>query len=192
MIHLAGATRLSFLFPAPVPAALAFYGERIERLTDYLPHISLARRAGPGAFRMCYHACELGAYSVHIFCDVAIEKDILGRQIRVVSRPLPHPVRARAGWSSTTASGVYCSTSTFLPHENGTRVEFALSLAGDLPTPHSMRVMPGGVRDAIAQTIARRRIHEIAGGFINATRAEYVAQQAPAGPLALTPATVLV
>ena len=176
MIRLAGATRLSFLFPAPVPAALEFYGQLVSRLTDYLPHISLTRQAGPAAFRMCYQAVELGAYTVHIYCDVAIEQDMERRQIRVLSRPLPDPVRARAGFNATTASGVYHSTSTFYPHEDGTRVDFALALSGDLPTPYSMRIMPGGVCDAIAQSIARRRIQEIARGFIYATRADYQAQ----------------
>ena len=191
MIHLAGTTQLSFLFPAPVPEALAFYGALLGRLTDFLPHISLVQRAGPDAFRMSYRACELGAYSVHISCDVAIERDLQARQIRVVARPLPHPVAAQAGLNATTATGTYRSTSTFFAHEHGCRVEFDLALSGDLPTPYSLRIVPGSVRDALAQTIARRRIHEIAGGFISATRAHFLSQQPSFGASALISATAM-
>lgn len=162
-MKLAGTTRLSFNFPAQRPLAIAYY-RNLSRLVAFLPHISLVKAYTPDHFRMLYSANEFGAYDIRVLCDVEIS--VADNMVRLRPSDARPRIKSRRGLYTTTGKGVYASDSIF--HERGdeTLIEFALQLKADLPTPTSMRMMPGRMADKLANSIAERRIHEIAAGFI--------------------------
>ena len=69
MIKVAGSVHRSFVFPAELPLAYAYYAD-IGRVLSYLPHICVARTYGPDQLRLLYHSTELGLYRIRIFADV--------------------------------------------------------------------------------------------------------------------------
>jgi len=164
MIRVAGSARRSFIFPAELPVAYAYYAD-IGRVLSYLPHICLARTFGPDRLRLLYHSTELGIYRVRIFADVqTILED--GRVLHV--RPLEDTptVQARTETRSTMAQGRFTSQSTFHDMGDRTRIEYSLGLQADLPTPVGLRIMPSAVVSGIARSVTNARIHEIVQGFI--------------------------
>lgn len=164
MIRVAGSVHRSFVFPAELPLAYAYYAD-IGRVLSYLPHICLARTYGPDRLRLLYHSTELGIYQIRIFADVqTILED--GRVLHVRPLDSAHPVEAQTGAHSTTAQGYFSSQSIFHNLGNHTRIEYNLRLRADLPTPLGLRVMPGLVVSGIARSITNRRIREIVEGFI--------------------------
>ena len=164
MIKVRGSVRRSFIFPANLPLAYAYYGD-VARVLNYLPHICLVRAYGPDRFRLSYSTTELGAYQIHILADVQTTLEE-GWRIRVHPLAGIEPAPARAGLNSTTALGYFQSESVF--HEDGdqTRIEYSLKLQAQLPTPLGLRFMPGRVVDSIARSITGMRIREISEGFI--------------------------
>jgi hypothetical protein len=167
MIKLSGSTRRSFLFPADLPLAYAYYGD-VGRLLNYLPHICLVRSYGPDRFRLLYNSTELGTYHVRIFADVQTtldEKSVL----RVHPLNGIPPVDAQAGLNSTSAQGYFASTSVFTHAGDETRIEYSLELRAELPRPLGLRLMPGSMVRGIARSIAGMRIREISEGFIERT-----------------------
>jgi hypothetical protein len=171
MIKLAGSTRRSFLFPAELPLACAYYGD-VARLLNYLPHICLVRAYGPDRFRLLYSSTELGAYHVRIFADVqtTLDEDWVLRVHPLNSIP---PTDAKASLNSTSAQGYFASTSVFAQAGAETRIEYSLELRAELPTPLGLRVMPGSMVQGIARSIANMRIREISEGFVERTVAAF-------------------
>ena len=165
MIRVAGSVHRSFVFPAELPLAYAYYAD-IGRVLSYLPHICLARTYGPERLRMLYHSTELGLYRIRIFADVQTHLED-GGVLHV--RPLDSlpPIQPEAGVHSTTAQGFFASQSIFHEMGNQTRIEYKLQLRADLPTPLGLRVMPGLVVGGIARSITNMRIREIIEGFID-------------------------
>ena len=164
MIEVLGSARRSFIFPASLPLAYAYYGD-VGRVLNYLPHICLVRAYGPDRFRLSYNTTELGAYHIHILADV---QTILaeGRRIRIHPLAGIPPVQSEAGLNSATAQGYFESESIFYEAGDQTRIEYSLKLQAELPSPLGLRFLPGIVIDSIAQSITRMRIREIAEGFI--------------------------
>lgn len=164
MIRVSGAIHRSFIFPAGLPLAYAYYAD-IGRVLRHLPHICLAQRYGPDHLRLLYRSTELGIYSFRIVADVqTILED--GHVLHV--RPLESlpPVQPQIGADSTMAQGRFTSTSVFHHRGDETRIEYNLQLQADLPTPFGLRVMPGVVVNGIARSITKTRIREIVEGFI--------------------------
>ena len=165
MIKVAGSVHRSFVFPAELPLAYAYYAD-IGRVLSYLPHICVARTYGPDQLRLLYHSTELGLYRIRIFADVqTLLED--GQVLRVRSLDGQSPVEPEAGAQSATAQGYFTSESTFHDAGSQTRVEYKLQLRADLPTPLGLRIMPGLVIGSIARSITNRRIREIVEGFID-------------------------
>ena len=165
MIRVAGSVHRSFVFPAELPLAYAYYAD-IGRVLSYLPHICLARTYGPDQLRLLSHSTELGLYRIRIFADV---QTLLEDGCVLHARPLDAqpPVLSDAGARSATAQGYFTSRSTFHDSGSQTRIEYKLQLRADLPTPLGLRVMPELVVGSIARSITNMRIREIVEGFIN-------------------------
>lgn len=165
MIRVAGSVHRSFVFPAELPLAYAYYAD-IGRVLSYLPHICLARTYGPDRLRLLYHSTELGIYRIRIFADVqTLLEDGCVLHVRPLDR-LP-PVQPQSRAHSATAQGFFTSQSTFHDMGNQTRIEYKLRLRADLPTPLGLRVMPGLVVGGIARSITNIRIREIVEGFVD-------------------------
>lgn len=164
MIRVAGSAHRSFIFPAELPLAYAYYAD-IGRVLRHLPHICLAQTYSPGQLRLVYRSTELGIYRVRIFADVqTILEDGHVLHVRPVDG-LP-PVQAQYGAHSTTAQGEFTSQSVFRDIGSQTEIEYSLRLQADLPTPRGLRMMPGVVVGSIARSITHTRIREIVAGFV--------------------------
>jgi len=165
MIRVAGSVHRSFVFPAELPLAYAYYAD-IGRVLSYLPHICLARTYGPDRLRLLYHSTELGLYQIRIFADVQTSLED-GRVLHVRPQDRLPPVQPQSGAHSAMAQGYFTSQSTFHDLGSQTRIDYILRLRADLPTPLGLRVMPGLVVGGIARSITNMRIREIVEGFID-------------------------
>lgn len=164
MIKVVGSSRRSFVFPAELPLAYAYYGD-VGRLLNYLPHICLVRAYGPDRFRLLYSSTELGAYNIRIYADVQTTLEE-GWVVRVHPLSGHEPVAAQAGVHSSMAQGSFTSTSVFKDEGSQTRIEYSLQLQAQLPLPLGLRFMPGGMVNRIASSITKMRIRDIVQGFI--------------------------
>ena len=164
MIKVSGSARRSFRFPAELPIAYAYYAD-VGRVLSYLPRICLVRAYGPDRFRLVYRSTELGVYRIRIFADVQTQLEE-GGVLRVA--PLNHaaPPKGRADAHATSTQGYFSSRSVFYDEGERTRIEYALKLWGDLPTPRGLRFMPGFMVDRVAARITAMRMAEIVAGFI--------------------------
>jgi hypothetical protein len=172
MIRIEGSTRRSFLFPANLPTAYAYYSD-VSRLLHYLPHISLVRDYGGNSFRMLYSTTELGLYRIGIFWDVQTTLDDRGGVIRVEPLNRIEPVESQVGLHSSTAQGAFSSQSVFHVTGDQTKIEYSIQLHAQLPTPLGLDFMPGVMVDRVAKSITNRRIREIAQGFIERSVAAF-------------------
>jgi hypothetical protein len=164
MIQVAGSSSRSFVFPAELPLAYAYYAD-VGRLLTYLPHISMVRAYAPDRFRLLYTSTELGAYHIQIFADVQTTMET-GWVVRVHPLPGLAPVDSQAGVHSSTCQGFFTSRSAFKDEGQQTRIEYGLQLQAQLPTPLGLRLMPGGMVNRIARSITKARIRESVEGFI--------------------------
>lgn len=168
MISINGAVKRSYLFPAPLEAAIAYYGN-FEHIIQFLPHIHRVRTYTPNEFRLVYHTVELGAYDVKMFCDLRVHFDVAEQCLRVrVTEDYP-PVKPHFTLTSLSAQGQYASESFFHTEGKHTRVIYHLRLSAHLPTPLGLSLVPRPIINQIANNITLARIDEIADGFIEAT-----------------------
>jgi hypothetical protein len=166
MIKIAGSARRTFIFPADLPTAFAYYSD-VDRVLTYLPHISLVRAYAYDKFRILYSTIELGMYHVRIFCDLRTTLNGDKQQaLRITPLDNVPPVKPEASLNSITAPGHYSSASVFYAAGDKTRIDYSMTLQAKLPTPLGLRLMPGTVLDSVAGSITESRIHEIASGFI--------------------------
>jgi hypothetical protein len=167
MIKINGCTQRSFVFPAELPMAYAYYTD-LNRILTLLPHISIMRVYAYDRFRVLYNTLELGAYHIHILCDLQARLDVgEARVLRILPlRGMP-PVRPQAGLTSSTAHGIFSNESVFYEEPGGqTRIDYSLQLRARLPTPLGLRLVPDTVVNNIAESIMDMRVHEIVEGFI--------------------------
>jgi hypothetical protein len=165
MIKVSGSARRSFVFPAALPLAYAYYAD-IGRVLSYLPHICLVRAYSPDRLRLLYRSTELGIYHVRIFADVKTSLTD-GRILSIHPMDDIPPVKAAADIHSMAAQGCYSSKSVFHAEGSQTRIEYHLQLQANLPTPLGLHFMPSLVVNRIAGSITRMRIREIVEGFID-------------------------
>lgn len=171
MIKVVGHAEQSFVFPAELPIAYAYYGD-VARLLNYLPHISLVRAYGPDRFRLLYSSMELGAYQIQIFADVQTTLDE-GWVLRVHPLSGIAPVEPSTGLHSSTAQGFFASRSFFREEGTQTHIDYSLDLQAKLPTPLGLRLMPGRMVNRIASSITHSRIRETVEGFVNLSIAAF-------------------
>ena len=166
MINIAGSTQRSFIFPAGLDAAIDFYAD-IGRILHYLPHISIINKYDQQSYRMLYRTAELSLYRVSIYCDLAAELDLENHRLLIKPFHAPSPpIQARAGLYYLVSQGYFSSTSTFKPAREGTRVDYELELAAEMPMPHAIRLMPDGIVESLANSIMQKHMQEIIDGFI--------------------------
>lgn len=172
MIRLAGSVKRSFLFPGDLTSALHHYAD-MGRLFQYLPHISLIETYSKSQFRVLYSSVELGIYQIQLYCDLEVSQDTENALINVSMLPGKKPMKTKAGMHSIRGMAEYSSTSRFQPEGDCTRIYYHLNLEGKLPKPMALNLVPDSITDHIAESIAKRRIHEIADGFITGSLKEY-------------------
>lgn len=172
MISINGAVKRSYEFPAPLEAAMAYYGN-FEHIIQFLPHIRRVRTYTPNAFRLVYHTLELGAYDVKIFCDLQVHFDPAEQCLRVRAIEDYPPAPAHFTFTSLSAQGEYASESYFRAAGRHTHIEYHLRLSAQLPTPLGLSLVPRPIINQIAHNITLARIDEIADGFIEATIADF-------------------
>ena len=165
MIKIQGSVRRSFIFPAELPLAFAYYSD-LSRVLPYLPHISLVRVYDHNHFRVLYNSTELQAYHIRVYCDVQAQLDGEKKILYVNPSNIAPPVETSADAQSTTGQGRFSSRAVFRGRGAKTRIEYSLQLEADLPPPLGLRLMPGVVVNRIARNVTRRRMREIIVGFI--------------------------
>lgn len=172
MININGAVERSYIFPASLETAIAYYGN-FEHILKFLPHIQRVRTYTPSEFRLVYHTVELGAYDVKMFCDLRVYFDAAEQCLRVRAIENYPPVRPHFTLTSLSAQGEYASESYFQAEGPHTRVVYHLRLNAHLPSPLGLSLVPRPIINQIANNITLARIDEIADGFIEATVNDY-------------------
>ena len=171
MIRVAGSAHRSFIFPAELPLAYAYYAD-IGRVLRHLPHICLAQTYSPDHLRLLYRSTELGIYRIRIFADVqTILED--GHVLHVQPLDGLPPVQVQAASHLTTAQGKFTGHSVFHDMGSQTEIQYSIRLQADLPTPGGLRVMPRLVVNSIARSITHTRIREIVAGFVTRSVAAF-------------------
>lgn len=165
MIKIAGSIHRSFIFPAELPLAFAYYSD-LGRILTYLPHIFLVRAYAVNQFRMLYSTTELGTYHIRVFCDLQSRLDGKEKILFINPLDIAPPVKEKAGLRSATTQGYYSSKHVFHNEGDQTRIEYDLQLRANLPTPLGLRFMPSSMVNRIAHNIAKWRMREIVEGFI--------------------------
>lgn len=176
MIRLAGSVKRSFLFPSDMKTALNFYADMGE-LFKYLPHITVIKTYSKTQFRVRYSSTELGIYQIQLYCDLNVTKDNKNKQINVEMLNGKKPIKSKAGMHSIRGMAVYNSISSFKSEGDCTRVYYHLNLEGELPKPLAFSLVPDSITDHIAESIAKRRIFEIADGFITGSLIDFNKQR---------------
>lgn len=166
MIRLAGTAKRSFLFPSDIHTAMKFYADMGD-LFKYLPHITLIETYAKTQFRVLYSSTELSIYRIQLYCDLEVTFNEENDIIEVGMLKGKKPIKPKAGMHSSRGIANFKSTSQFISEGDRTRIYYHLNLHGELPTPRAFSLVPDSITDHIAESIAKRRIFEIADGFIS-------------------------
>jgi hypothetical protein len=172
MIHLAGSARRSFLFPGDIQTALNFYAD-MGRLFQYLPYIKLIKTYSNSQFRVRFQSTELGIYRIELYSDLEVTRDESSQQIKAGLLNGIKPVKSKAGMHSIRGMTAFTSISKFQSEGDQTRIYYHLNLEGQLLKPLAFNLIPDHIADHIAESIAKRRIFEIADGFITGSLKEF-------------------
>jgi len=165
MIRVAGSARRKFIFPARMAETFKYY-RNLERSFAFLPHIRLVHSRTPGHYRLEYSNLELGLYTVKIYCDVACEVDEGEYAIRIAADPHGMAVKPRSGLYSMSCHGTYHSVTLFDAQGEQTLVDYRIELNAHLPLPFSMRWIPAGLMDGVAQNRFVMHTDEIIDSFV--------------------------
>jgi hypothetical protein len=176
MIRLAGTAKRSFIFPGNLQDAMQHYAN-LEKLFEYLPFVSLINTFSTNQFRVRYASTELNIYKIQLYCDLEVVIDKGQSLINVKTLDANKPTRPKAGLHSSRGNASFASNSRFVPEGENTRIYYSLELNGKLPTPKAFSLVPLSITNHIAETIAKRRIFEIADGFIMASLADFQSQK---------------
>jgi hypothetical protein len=171
MIQLAGSSHRSYLFPADLPAAFAYYGD-LARSMRFLPHISIVERYAPDQLRLLYSAID-GLYRVRIYCDVLITIDQPNYRLRIGPLTGHRPVKNEVGLNAMTCQGHYDSESTFSAAGHQTQIEAHLNLRANVPMPLTLRLIPSALISGAAHNILHLRTAEITSSFIEQSLRAY-------------------
>lgn len=172
MIRLAGTAKRSFLFPSHIVKAMNFYAD-MGGLFKYLPHITLIKTYSKTQFRVLYSSTELSIYRIQLYCDLEVRVDSEKAFIEVGTLEGKKPIKPKAGMHSSRGIAKFKSTSQFKSEGDQTRIYYHLTLSGGLPKPRAFNLVPDSITDHIAESIAKRRIFEIADGFISGSLTDF-------------------
>ena len=176
MIRLGGSVKRSFLFPGDLRTALHYYAD-MGQLFQYLPHIQLIKTYSKTQFRVLFNSTEMGIYQILLYCDLQVIQDLENQLILVELLNGKKPIKTKAGMHSIQGMAKYCSSSSFKPEGDCTRIYYHLNLEGELPKPLALGLVPDSITDHIAESIAKRRIFEIADGFITGSLKDFGANR---------------
>lgn len=172
MIRLAGTAKRSFLFPSDIHTAMKFYAD-MGGLFKYLPHITLIETYSKTQFRVLYNSTELSIYHIQLYCDLLVTHDQKNAIIEVGMLSGKKPIKPKAGMHSSRGMAHFKSTSQFKSEGDRTRIYYHLNLQGTLPKPRAFSLVPDSITDHIAESIAKKRIFEIADGFITGSLVDF-------------------
>jgi hypothetical protein len=178
MIKITGSIKRSFIFPAAAAETLAYYQD-IQRIVQFLPHITLTNTYNNEQIRVKYESLELGTYTIRIFSDLecAFNDEALTINVYPIKLPDAEPIQSVATVRETSGHGLFAIDAQFAPLGNQTRVEYQIRMQGQLERPAAMKLMPRRVVNKIAHSITETRIREIADGFIKESVAAFNAAQ---------------
>jgi hypothetical protein len=142
-------------------------------LFKFLPHITLIEAYSKTQFRVLFSSTELGIYRIKLYCDLEVKLDTENATIEVGELNGIKPIKTKAGMHSIRAMANYKSISYFKPEGDIVRIYYHLYLDGQLPKPLAFSLVPDNITDYIAEGIAKKRIYEIADGFITSSLIEY-------------------
>lgn len=165
MITLDGIIQRKFFFPSDTQTTLEYFSD-LERVIYFLPHISIVDAIDDTGIRIRFQTVELGAYTINVFCDLAIDSDAETRVIRVFPVEGVEPVEAEATLNSTCGYGFFTSEALLVDQEDGTGIDFRFRFQARLPRPRGLRMMPKRVVDRIAVGISQGRMDEMIEGFM--------------------------
>lgn len=165
MLSLNGSIHRQFFFPADLLTTLIYFSD-LSRVVYSLPHINLEEEYSNNKVRIRYQTVELGAYTINIYCDLALDVEIDRSIIKVYPLAGYPEVSGSATLNATTGYGYYSSLAVLTPQEGGTAIDYQLKFESKLPRPRGLRMMPKRVVDRIAQSISIGRVEEIADGFM--------------------------
>lgn len=164
MITLDGTIQRKFFFPSDSQTTLTYFSD-LDRVVFFLPHISIAETYDDG-IRIRFQTVELGAYTINVFCDLAIEATADTLRIRVFPLPGTTPVETEATLNSTSGYGYFNSEALLVDEGEGTAIDFHFRFEAKLPRPRGLRMMPKRVVDRIAVGISQGRMEEMIEGFM--------------------------
>lgn len=171
-VEIDGATRRSYLFPATLHRAFAYYSE-LDTLLNCLPHISVVKKYSETGFRLLYSTMELGVYSIRIVCDLEAALDAQTHLLRISPLKGTNQIELIFSLRSIQAQGFYSSESKFIPFGDYTHIDYSLCIQASLPAPLATLYMPPAMQNSIASSITTWRIGEIAEGFIESSIRKY-------------------
>ena len=171
-IEIDGSARRSFVFPAVLERAFAYYSD-LDTIFTCLPHISVVEKYSETGFRLQYSTLELGIYNIRIVCDLEAALDLQTHLLRISPLIGTNQIESTFGLRSIQAQGFYSSESRFIPFGEYTRIDYTLRIKASLPTPLAVLYMPPSIRNSIASSITTWRIGEIAEGFVERSIRKY-------------------
>lgn len=177
MIQVSGNYRRSFQFPADLTTSFNYFSN-IPHILGLIPHISLVQGSRDHHYRMLYHTTELGLYQVKIYCDLRAEVEGGSHTLRIQSQRNGFaPVKTGVSMYALTGIGDYSSLSAFRESGTLTEIDYQLKLEFRVPEPLALRLLPHGAIESVANSIANRRIVEIAEGFIRHSIQDFIQQK---------------
>jgi hypothetical protein len=177
MISLNGSIQRKFFFPADILTTMIYFSD-LSRVAYLLPHIGVVETYSTDKVRIRYQTVELGAYTINIFCDLALECDLEECVITIVPLEGCNEVTSTATLNATTGYGYYSSIARLYPEGEGTGIDYQFSFQSQLLRPRGLRMMPRRVVDRIAHSISLGRVEEIAEGFMAGARDAFLEWQA--------------
>jgi hypothetical protein len=167
MITLDGTIQRKFSFPSDSQTTLLYFSD-LERVIFFLPHINIVETYGSDGIRIRFQTVELGAYTINVYCDLAIEATPDTLAIRVYPLEGNAPASQEATLNSTCGYGFFNSEAILADDEDGTTIDFNFRFRAQLPRPRGLRMMPKRVVDRIAIGISKGRMEEMIEGFMAA------------------------
>ncbi|MGB8645378.1 MAG: DUF1997 domain-containing protein [Anaerolineae bacterium] len=165
MIDIAVSVRRTFVFPAALPATMAYLAD-FRQVLSYLPHLRLVKVHAANQYRILYQATQAGVYRISFYCDLQVHLDAANRILSVTPLAGIPPVSSRVTLNSLAGQGYYSSQSAFEPAGDHTRVDYVVEIKARIPKRLQLRLVPDRVFKDLAQELVRQRLEEMTEEFI--------------------------
>jgi len=165
MISIAVSARRVFTLPADLPTSKAHFRDFRQTL-EYLPDLCLIKTYARGRYRILYSAAEGGVYRVDLYSDIQTRFDEAEDTLHVTPLKGIPPVAAKATLGSLTGQGDYSSRLILRSAGAQTNARYEVRITATLPKPVGLNLIPNPAVRLFIERVMRRRIQEIADGFI--------------------------